>query len=133
MQMLLVLLVHVLNLRFFFPGNSVFSELRSVDQRGVYSNIKFSESKGRYVEVCVELFLHGLVFLIGVDDIGDKGLGGAIDDSPEAIGFRLGLFFFKEFDFHGHEVDLLEQVFYVFVFDIQVGVQTQEGRAIVLL
>lgn len=131
--MLPVLLVQLLSLRFFFQGNSIFSALRSVDQRGGCFNIKFSEWKERYVEVCVELFLHGLVFLIGIDDIGDKGLGGAIDNSPETIGFGLGLFFFKELDFHGHEVDLLEQVFYVFVFDVQVGVKAQEGRAIVLL
>ena len=68
-----------------------------------------------------------LVFLIGIDNVLHQRLLGAVDDPPQAVALGLGLFLFEEAHLHVHEVDLFEEVFDVFVLDVEVGVEAHEG------
>jgi hypothetical protein len=78
------------------------------------------------------LLLHVLVLLVGIDDVVNEGLGGAIDDSPKTVAFALLLLLLQQLNLHVHEVDLLEKVLNVLILDVEVGVEAQNGRAIVL-
>jgi hypothetical protein len=76
---------------------------------------------------------HGLVLLVGIKDIGHEWLRGTIDDSPQAIPFALGLLFAEQLHLHVHEVDLLQQILDVFIFDVQIRIEAEHYRAATIL
>lgn len=59
------------------------------------------------MQMSIWLFLHGLVFLAGLDDVADDGLVGPIDQPPKCISIWLLLLFFDELDLQVHEMNLL--------------------------
>jgi len=61
-----------------------------------------------YINAGIDLFLHELIFLIGVDDIFDQRFIDSVYHSPQRITVALLLFLFQEFYLHVHEMDLFE-------------------------
>ncbi len=79
-----------------------------------------------------ELFLlsvhvksHVLVLFRGLNDVLGERFFGAVDDSPECVVVRLGLFLFEKLDFHVHEMNLLQKVLNVFIFNVEIGIEAK--------
>jgi hypothetical protein len=68
---------------------------------------------------------HVLVLFGGLDNVLRQRFFGAVDDSPERVVIRLGLFLFEKLDFHVHEVDLFEHIFDILVFNVKVGIKAK--------
>jgi hypothetical protein len=66
-----------------------------------------------------------LVLFRGLNDVLGERFFGAVDDSPECVVVRLGLFLFEKLDFHVHEMNLLQKVLNVFIFNVEIGIEAK--------
>ena len=94
-------------------------------QNGILQISKSDIVCSKLLLLCVHIDFHILIFFRGLNDVFDEWFFGTINDSPEGIVFRLGLFFLEKLDFHVHEVNLFQKVLNILVFNVEVGVETE--------
>ena len=104
-----------------------------ISQLHVLTHTRFSSSEDAYIEASVNLLFHVLILLVRIDDVLDKRLIDSIDDAPERVAITLLLLLFEQLDLHVHEMHLFEQILYVLVLDVEVGVESKHGRPVVFL